>query len=550
MVRQSAVVALLLSGFLVACGGGSGGSPTQVLAPAPAPAPAPTPVPPAAPPPYTLTPSTLTLSHYAGQSKSVTLQAKQTVTFVGVAYLKVLVDAAVIDPNIEIMPNADATASVTIKSLQSLQPGHYSGQLTVNVCSDPNCAAHLAGSPFKVPYEIDVKSTAGGLEVFNAAPLTAMAGATDWVTFQGNAGHTGYVPVTLNPAEFKARWKWSAPATGTDYHQITASDIATGGGRFYFSYGNTFSNKAESYLYAYNEADGSQAWKFPFSNEQYSNTNPPAYANGRVFMAGGSQSNTNMFGFDAATGAQAFRTAMSSQWENYLAPMVYNNVVYTDGGTYGGLYAFDANSGIRKYFANTAQWDGWSPATDGSYLYVYVAGQLMVLDMATGNTIRKITDPSYSWNGYTVNFAPVVGSNGTVFAGNFNSYSDNAITAFDTKAGTTRWSIKGAYSGNPGYADGLVLMTNNKTRQLEARSESDGKLMWSWDLPAIENGFVGSVLLTKNMVFVSATSNTYAINLGSRAQVWSYKASGKLSLTASGTLLINGGGEIVAIGLH
>jgi hypothetical protein len=498
------------------------------------------------PPPYTLTPATLTASYVAGYPVTVNLTAKQTVPFVGIAYLKVVADADVIDPTVAIAQQNDGSFSVQVKTSSTAKPGVYTGDITINVCSDPNCNAQLPGAPFKLPYSVEVMSPEGGVQAYTESPLAALAGAPDWATFQANAQHTGYVPVTLNPGAFTARWKLTAPAiSGT---QIALSTIATGAGRVYVTNGTSFSPSGSS-ITAYSEADGSKLWTHSFQDLSYPSTNPPAYANGRVFAAAGSQQSTAMFGFDAATGSQLFKTPMSSQWEHYLAPTVFNENVYTDGGGYGGLYSFNATTGAQNYFAPLDQYDGWTPAFDNQNMYTYMAGKLRVQDPLTGAVRATIADPLYSWNGYTTNGAPVVGSGGIVYAGNLSNAAMNGIAAFDTINKSVRWSASGSFPGNPAYADGYLFAANNATHKLEVRRESDGGIEWSWAPPDTDSGFDSDVLLTRNLVFVSTTTSTYAIDRTTHAKVWSYQAAGKLAMSANGILYIKGASKIVAINL-
>ncbi|TFW32031.1 outer membrane protein assembly factor BamB family protein [Massilia horti] len=525
---------------LISCGGGSGGSSTT-----PPPPPPPPPPPVEVPPPYTLSPATVTASWVAGYPVNVSLTAKQTVPFVGIAYLKLVPDADVIDPKITTTQQSDGSISVQIKTSATAKPGVYTGNITFNVCNDPNCNAQLAGAPFKLPYSVEVLAPEGGVQAYNQSPLAALAGAPDWGTFQANAQHNGYVPVTLNPSAFTARWKLNAPAIGGT--QIVLSTIATGAGRLYVTNGTSFGPSDPS-ITAYSEADGAKLWSYSFQDLTYPSTNPPAYANGRVFASAGSQQSTAMFGFDAATGTRLFKTQMSSQWEHYLAPTVFNENVYTDGGTYGGLYSFSAATGAQNYFFRLDQYDGWTPAFDNQNMYTYMAGRLRVQEPLTGTVQATIADPLYTWNGYNVGGAPVVGSGGIVYAGNLSN-PENGIVAFDTINNSVRWSAKGIFPGNPAYADGYLFAANNTTKQLEVRRESDGGIEWSWAAPASDPTFDSDVLLTKNLVFVSTTTTTYAIDRTTHAKVWSYQAAGKLALSANGILYIKGPSKIVAINL-
>jgi hypothetical protein len=534
-------LAFALALALASCGGGSGGNSTPG-SPTP-----PTPPVVVTPPPYTLSPATVTASYVAGYPVNVNLTAKQTVSFVGVVYVKVLADADVIDPTVAVSQQSDGSLSVGIKTSATATVGLHTGNFTINVCNDPNCNTQLAGAPFKLPYSIEVLSPEGGLQAYTEGPLTALAGAPDWGTFQANAQHTGYVPVTLNPSHFTARWKLTAPANkGVP---IVLSTIATGAGRLYVTNGTSF-DPAGASITAYSEADGSKVWSYSFKDLKWPSTNPPAYANGRVFAAAGSQESTAMFGFDAANGNPLFKTPMSSQWEHYLAPTVFNENVYTDGGSYGGLYAFSAATGAQTYFVSLDQFDGWTPAFDSQNMYTYMAGKLRVQDPLTGKVQATILDPLYDWNGYTTGGAPVVGSGGIVYAGNLSNPAMNGIVAFDTANKSVRWSARGAFVGNPAYADGYLFAANNTTRKLEVRRESDGGIEWSWDAPVADQGFDSDVLLTKNLAFVSGTITTYAVDRSTHTMVWSYPAAGKLALSANGILYIKAPSKIVAINLR
>ena len=532
---------LWASALLTACGGGgSGGSPTP---PPPPPAPAP------APAPYTLTPSTATSLFVSGYPKTITMSARQTTAFVGIAYIQVSADAAVIQSPISAVPNSDGTVTITMQPLASLQPGHYTGNFTVNVCADVNCATPLAGAPFKVPYDFTAISPSGGAAAVNLSKLSALPGAPDWATFQGNAAHTGFVPVTLQASAFNRRWTWSPGSSAGVMWQPSA--MTTGMGMFYISSGAEWINQQSPHeVLAYKEDDGSLVWHHSFADLEYPSTNPPAFSGGRVFIAAGSQDSTYMFAFDAATGTMDFQSRMASQWEQYFAPTIVNGLVYTDGGEYGGMYAFDTTSGTQKFFAGTAQFDGWTPAVDATRAYSYTSGNLGIYDNQTGALLANIADPNYSWNGYTSDVAPVLGAANTVYAGNLSNRNNNAIANFDTLNHVVRWSVLGAFAGNPAYAGGTLFAANNAPIELVAYNETDGSQQWAWAPPAADGDFVSDVLVTNNLVFVSTGTHTYAIDRSTHQPVWSDASSGSLALSANGILYIRSATGIVAINLH
>ena len=212
------------------------------------------------------------------------------------------------------------------------------------------------------------------------------------------------------------------------------------------------------------------------------------------------------------------------------------------------------------------QFDEWTPAVDADYAYAYIGGQtantpaqLNVLDRHTGALIASIEDDSYEWAGYRMQTAPVIGAAGSVTAVNVGNPFDNALLNFDTVGHAIRWSVSGGYTGTPGYRAGVLYAVNRQPLQLEARSEADGALMWAWTPPlASENSFVGDVLVTDNVVFVSTNEAVYGVSLTTHETVWSWPKSGRLSLSANGVLYIStyaptrnpNNGDIVAFDLN
>lgn len=555
---------VLILSLLAGCGGGGGGdSPPAPVAATPAPVTpvtpmtpvvttpvVTTPVPatpaPVIPAPYTILPATISGTYVAGYPKTVSVTATQTVPFTGIAYIKLGSDALVLPNAPSLYVQSNGSVKIDLLPSATIAAGQYTGKVTVNVCSDPNCTVQLAGSPFQVPYDFRVDPVEGGTTAFNLKALSPLAGAPDWETFQGNASHTGYVPVTLNPADFSARWTWVAPAYQGQQTQV--STVTASGGRVFVANGAGWISQSASLLYALGEADGKPIWSHDFSYLHYPSINPPAVSNGKVYMSAGSQESTTMFGFDAATGTQLFASAMSSQWEKYLAPTIFDTTVYNNGGTYGGMYAFNKTSGAQVFFANNlGQYDGWTPAVDANNAYAYVGGSLITVDRRTGIKLGEISDSTYQWNGYTNTGAPVLGSTGSITNVNGGYAEKNALVNYNMVSQAVRWNVPGAYPGNPAFQGGTLFAINNFPFRLEARNETDGALLWSWAPPAADARFVGDVIVTNNLIFVSTSTTTYAIDRTSHAAAWSHPASGALALSANGILYIQSSPRIHAI---
>jgi len=496
---------------------------------------------------------TASLARYAAQNTSVGFEVRLkpgNFTPTGTLVVNASDPASVIATPVTVATNSDGTYTLSLASATGAAPGHYTGNITLKLCVDPACAMPQAVPSVTVPYDLTVLAAGPGWPGDNLIPLAAWTDAPEWSTFQGNPAHTGYVPVTIDPNQIKPRWK-AAPIEHTYTNEWGsgygyASTMAIANGIFYGAGGTE--------VKARKEFDGSQVWSYDASGMKYWNFNSPATANGKMFMAIGAQDVTYLFAFDAATGAVGFKAPMKSQWSSYLAPVALGDAVYSNGGTEGGLYAFNL-SGDQTFFADQlAPLSRWSPAVDASSVYVY-DGALHVFDRKTGVVSGTIKNPGYQPN-FENDGAPVLGANGNVYAADYaNAYlngaaADNQLIKFDTAKGSIGWSIAGSYPLTPAYANGVVYAPNTKPYRIEARAEGDGALLWSW-VPAQSGETVwhGEPVVTSNLVFVSTNLATYAIDLATHKAVWSYPAGGRLALSRSGILYIQNPEAVVAVNL-
>ncbi|WP_162604648.1 outer membrane protein assembly factor BamB family protein [Geomonas edaphica] len=451
--------------------------------------------------------------------------------------------AKAIDPDgvfsVPVTVNASAGNYVLeLSTLSSVSTGLHTGQVVVNLYTDAACTRPQKMPSVWVNYTVNVLDSGGAWPGNHLTALSSIQGASEWATFQGNAAHTGYVPVRLDPNQFSTRWQISVPALLYYNSWCNLATVTTEGGNFYMA-----GNDAVT---ARSEYDGSTLWSYSFSGLPNPSVNPPAVSNGVVYVAAGQQSSTYMYALDAMTGSKLFQSAMSSQWEHYLAPTVGSSGVYTNAGTYGGLYAFNFQ-GDRLYFAGADQQSAWTPAVDANSVYVYTGDALRVFDPVLGTLKASITDTTFTNYIYIINGSAVLGAANSVFAavyGNSNLNGGdigNSLVHFNLVSNTVDWSIRGVYPSTPAYDSGVVYVANNNPLRLEARSEADGKLIWSCAPPASgDTRFVSEVLLTKDAVIVSTNLSTYAIDRSTHHVVWSYPSAGNLALSPRGILYIEG----------
>ena len=331
-----------------------------------------------------------------------------------------------------------------------------------------------------------------------------------WTGRNGNARQDGYVPIFVAPEGFSFAWEWTNPI-GKSMYPITAGDD-----KVFVS--------SSSHLYGIDADTGDTLWdKTGYAFRE------PAYANGGVFIPTGEHSSscgvtcsekTYMRRFDPEYGDLIWSSEFGSQWSKGWGPTPYADMIYYNGGYYGGLYRYMQSTGAST-FKSMAQYHEWSPAVDQNNVYCYVAGKFYTIDRITLATLGTISDPAYSWSGYSMNTLPVLGSSGNVFV----RYS-NRLMNFNTRTNSIAWSISGGFSGLPVYNDGVVYAI--RSGELVALDETVGTQLWSWKPEGQE--VKGNFVLTNSHIFAGTSSETHAVSLITYDSDWSYPEIGYLAM--------------------
>jgi outer membrane protein assembly factor BamB len=499
--RLSRASAWLLALVLSACGGGGGGGGTAAA--------------------LSFSPSTLHAETDPGTSASVSVNVTPNIAPLGTTlYIYVIDTAGVITPQIvlERQPNGSYQATVTTSS--SLAAGHYTGSFDVRVCATADCSQEYPGSPVHLPYDFQI-----GV-VPNLTPLAAVAGLGDWETLQRNAAHTGYVPLTLDASKFTTRWRW----VGAEW-LMTVSPPVAANDAVLFSYSGYSATSQR--LYSLNEQDGSVRWMHDFGSVFA--VNPPAVSGDAVYVATSGHSDTALWSFAAADGSQRFSTPFNSQWDYYDAPIVSGGAVYNNGGYYGGLLRFEAATGQQDWFAQ--YWAARTPAVGASLAYVNTGGIVHAFDEATGADAFSFTFATSSFA--DTHAVPVLVDEGRLLARSTSDSQYNTLALVDTASKAVLWSASGYFATDPVVANNVVYVASNSPLRVEARSQSTGGLLWSWSLPDTSaTGFTNNLVVTDSLLFVSSNRQTYALDLNSHAQVWSYAKSGHKAISRNGVLYI------------
>ena len=131
----------------------------------------------------------------------------------------------------------------------------------------------------------------------------------------------------------------------------------------------------------------------------------------------------------------------------------------------------------------------------------------------------------------------------------------NRLTMIDLPTRQVRWTADGVFTAHPVAADGIVAVGNQQSEAVELRSVASGAILWTWAPGHADDETIDSLLLTGNLLFVSAGRRTHAIDLQTRHSVWSYPLAGQLALSPNGLLYIQSsdpldGDRLVAINVR
>jgi hypothetical protein len=246
-----------------------------------------------------------------------------------------------------------------------------------------------------------VTATSGGVFAADTItvrrPVADWSAAVEWTTYQGNASHTGFNPVAMDTRVFQELWTKTVSTAALN--PVTAGD-----GKVFITTNAYFGVQEAKSLDA---RAGTELWSYNFGGIH--SVDPPAYANGTVYLQTGGHGDSFLWAFDATTGSVRARTAYLNQWSRYFAPVVVGSSVYVAGGYYGGMYAFNTTDVSQRWFASLNQYDQFTPAVKDGLVYAYTGSyqpKLTVADAATGAVAYEIADPGFVRDGWSMNTAP------------------------------------------------------------------------------------------------------------------------------------------------
>lgn len=377
-----------------------------------------------------------------------------------------------------------------------------------------------------------------GVVAFASWLLTAPAFGVSWTQHQGNAAHTGYVGVSVDPSRIQQIWSVTASQLGQT--SFVTGAVTDGSNAF-------LTGPVSGGLYQVNAlalGSGTRQWVQTFAPYSYPGLSQPSVGNGKVYVhqwghsgiSGGNPAQyPYLMGMDAQTGAKQFATSHAGQWSSGSRPTVAGNQVFCVGGYYGGLDAYDAISGARNWSVGAAQTDGWIPAADDQYVYTYLNSTLQAYRRSDGVVAYSIPNTGG-------------GSTSTVTLGQQNDaivYSYGTLTSFNLGSRSRQWVVSGNFNGGFAVADGIVFANNGI--EVDLFDEATGAKIGYWFAPA-GRYMTNNLIVTDNLIFTQTDRTTYALDRSTLQPVWSADVIGTMSL-GDGVLLVNNSSTITAFEL-
>lgn len=476
-----------------------------------------------------LTPAAVDLSTYEGESLSFTLDATAPVPFPRPVWIGVYDSAGMLAQKATALTlNQGGKTAIELATSPSLSAGEHAGALEVRLCYDMpvDCRSPVGGSPWSVPLKVGVKSST------NLTSLSTLPALSSWSTYNANAAQNAFVPASFSPAAFTGRW-------------VKRESAGSTGGAPVVENGRVFSLRVSAGkmdVVATSEASGDELWRSAIADP--ADTRALAAGNGRVFVTTGGQGSSHLWTLAQTTGQLISKTPLNAPSEFQSAPTVVGDMVYL--GHSRGMEKFNAAVGVFEWsnLSMNVMATSWTPTVVANRAYMLLGSSIFALDSGDGSIASRLEEPALADSFY---HKPLVVSGKLGIAA-----GASRLAAFDMQSLTRTWIAESSTAALPVLANDTVY-TLGSSMEIEARAAATGVLQWKsarvFDFASeLANA---RMVVTSNLVFVSGTRSTKAIDLATHQVVWSYPLGGELAISDRGVLYIfNSNGKQVAINLR
>jgi|GEM_PF-366881 len=350
-------------------------------------------------------------------------------------------------------------------------------------------------------FQYTVRDGAGAQSTATVQVFVSASYGREWTQFGNGPDHAGRYPGSLGTQTWVQRWEYAFPSS--------INPLAVAGGKVYVTQTGNWNNYM--YAVALDAVTGGEVWRAQF--QPGNSLNPPSYYGGNVYIQRGNNGgDTQLWALKAADGTVLWNAPHNSQWERYFSPAVSDLGVYVDGGTYGGIYGFNSQSGAQKFFLSLDQVDQWTPAILDGKVYSFV------------NSTFRNHHPETGVVQWSVNLNGALGGsmNRTICADSGRAFVVNTLSSgaelvgLDLQTKSVLWRTAGTFSGTPATANGIVYACSGGV--VKACNASTG--VWLADFKAgTETSLNGSPVVSNDLLIIGSSTKTYLFNLTTNALV-------------------------------
>jgi hypothetical protein len=354
-----------------------------------------------------------------------------------------------------------------------------------------------------------------------------LSGGTLWTQRGGDAGHTSYADVSVNPAAITDAWDQPLTYVGTGTGSWAERGVAIDATHVYRTDLDGYAPGGTYHILAYDLQTGSLLWNRSLVSDAFEGVGAPSVAGGVVYvnraghsgLSGGTDTDVpRIYGLSADTGATVLQANYAAQWASHERPTIAGNQLIAWDGYYGGFSAWTPSTLARQWNDPGSIYDPPMAALDGTYVYAY--GNQVYL-RTTGARQADITHPL----GLTPSDPMVSGSGRLLYdvSGTVGGTQTYGVAAYDGTTHNILWTtytpsaVAGKAAGN-----GIVAITAG--HQLTLLDEATGSQLLTWTAP---DALTSDIVLTRTHVFVETSSSSaarvYAVSLTTGLPEWSFQ---------------------------
>lgn len=338
-----------------------------------------------------------------------------------------------------------------------------------------------------------------------------------WPTLGGDPDRSGNTPASLGMGSLSQQW--SVGLGGA------LAQVAIAGGRVFVV------RSATPAVIGLDAMSGGEIWRQSYQGA--TSINPPTWFGGKVYVQvqDGPGQTSHLVTFNESDGTIAWSSPFQQQWDRFLAPAVDESGAYVSGGTFGGMYGYEIDTGVQRFFVTRGAGSGATPTLHEEGLYTFWGGSFLSHNRASGAILWS--------NDLTNSFTA-----GAVACTDQTAYfiGGTRLNKLDLTTKAIIWSLGfNSLSGTPAVAPNSIFALAG--RDLIEISKGTGELLRTYSTGSLQ-WLTTQPILTADTIVVASSSNTYLFNYGSTSPRQILPHGGEISVALGSIFIASSDGTV------